>query len=134
MDHARRDRRVSKLRGAERPQRVLHPRRDDRANGDAARLPYSFNAKRIKWRRRLKMQDFHFRDLSRVRDQEVDEIGVDWITGRVKLHAFVQRAPKALRDAAHHLPFDDSWIDHVTTIMNADVLAHCNRAELRVDF
>ena len=56
---------------------------------------------------RFEMQDLHLRDFGRIRNEEIDEIGVDRIAGGIELDPLVKRAGQALGYAAHHLSLDD---------------------------
>src|SRR5438876_11932845 len=73
------------------------------------------------------------RHLGRARNQIIHERRRQELPVRVVDDALEQHVADALDDAATHLPFDDRRIDHLATILGAEIAQYANLAGRNID-
>ena len=103
------------------PQRVLQRLREQRTDGDRARLARAFHAHRVERRERFAVRGFDARHVEAGGQVIIHERAVEQLPVFVVGEPFVKRVADALRHAAVNLPVENERIDDLAAIMRDQI-------------
>src|SRR5438309_1504776 len=119
---------------AELAQRIPYGISHRRYGANGAGLADSFHAERIGRRRRHRAMVLHHRQTVGAHRRIISQRAADQLSSLLVVNDLLpQRLCRSLGDPALYLAVHQQWVDHVTAVVNADVLDESNLARVHID-